>query len=164
MRVFAPGYTLAFLLFALSLVSGSTVIPLSAQVVATDSNSYLTYKFRQPSQPAIDHAIEALHVFDGEFVKMVYQRGDSIAQIIGRVRGVTWKNNPEVVGGDPGDSSLRASFGPVQEYLKGDPRFRILVIPSMCIGCDGVRSIIFVPFADSAVWIVEGRRRPPPGP
>src|SRR5687768_4816231 len=65
---------------------------------------------------------------------MQIQRGDSVAQIIGRVRDESWASNPEVWAYE-GDIP-RVFFGHLRTYLRGDQRFRILVRPATCAHCD----------------------------
>ena len=119
-----------------------------------DSAARLTYYFVRPSQTALAQAMAGLPTLDGEFVAVYREEGDSIAEIIARVRDRSWRRNPEVWGRSPGDSVF---FGRLQTYLWGDQRFRVLVLPAVCTGCEGDRRAIFLPFADTTGYVVGGR-------
>lgn len=126
---------------------------------AVDDNDRLSYIFATPTSTALEHVNDGLHVLDGEFLAVGRVSGDTLAEIIARVRERTWQRNPEVVGGDPAGTSV--SFGSLRDYLRGDPRFRILALPAYCKGCEGDRRIVFLPYADTTGYLVGGGNSPP---
>ncbi len=149
------------LILALGWVGLLACAPVVAQqTTVAGPKDRLTYYFPEPHLPALDHAKDGLHVLDGEFIAVGQTRGDSVVEILARVREATWRENPRVVGGSPGEA--RVAFGPLQTYLRGDPRFRILAIPAACGGCPpGSRRIVFLPYSDTTGYLVG---RPPRGP
>lgn len=124
-----------------------------------DSTERLSYRFQRPSQTALDLAMSGLRILDGEFMEVGTQRGDSIVEVIARVRDDTWQRNPEVRGASaPGDPGVY--FGLLRTYLRGEQRFRILVIPAACAECQGDLRVSFLPFSDSTGYLVgTGRSR-----
>ena len=100
-----------------------------------DSAARLTYQFEHPTQTALEMAKAGLPSLDGDLVSIDPRWGDSVAEITGRVRAKTWARNPEVWGGMGRRKEIY--FGRIQAYLRGDPRFRILVKPAFCVCCQG---------------------------
>jgi hypothetical protein len=135
--------------------------PLLAQV-AVDTSNRITYRLERPTITALQLAKKGLPVFYGELLLVSLQRGDTIAELIARVRNSSWKTNSEVwlMGNNPG--ARRIPFGRLQNYLRGDQRFRILVLPAWCEGCEGDLTITFLPYADTTGYLVQGRRTPDP--
>jgi hypothetical protein len=78
--------------------------------VPVDSNSRLTYRFEHPTKTPLELAKAGLPSFDGELLSIDLQRGDSVAQITGRVRAETWARNPEVWGQKPGGALAARGF------------------------------------------------------
>lgn len=146
------------ILLATLLILASTRL-CAQSMIPVDSNSRLTYKFVKPAKTGLALAKAGLPTLDGEFVSVKYQRGNTIAEIIAKVRPSTWASNPEVWGSDPGGEA-KAYFGKLQSYLGGDPRFRILTKPAYCEGCDGVYEVTFLRFDDTG-YLVGGGRTPP---
>jgi len=97
-----------------------------------------------------------LPTLDGEFMAIYHEQGDSVVEIIARVRDSAWQRDREVWGGDAKGGVF---FGRLRACLQGDQRSRILVLPSFCAGCDGDRPVFFLPSAATTGYIV-GRRRP----
>lgn len=125
-----------------------------------DSTGRLTYRFGRPTKTALEIAKAGLLSFDAVLISIDLQRGDSVAQITGRVGNETWALNPEVAGSGPGQAP-QIYFGRIQTYLRGDPRFRILVRPARCDGCEGMREAIFLRFNESGYLVGRPRRRQP---
>lgn len=135
--------------------------PIPAQApIPVDSNSRLTYRFERPAKTGLALAKAGLPTFDGEFVTINLEQGDSIGEIVGRVRPQTWAQNPEVWGAVPGGGP-QVDFGRIQSYLAGDPRFRILAKPATCAGCEGMHEVIFLRYNDTG-YLVGGPRQPHP--
>ena len=132
-------------------------VPDAQRPAQAESNARLTYRFDRPTKTALEIALEGLPSFDGELLSIDLQRGDSIAEITGRVRAETWARNPEVWGGLPGHEDA-IYFGRIQAYLGGDPRFRVLVKPAWCEGCEGIQEAIFLRNNESG-YLVGGPRR-----
>ena len=116
-----------------------------------DSTARLTYRFRHPQGSALEIAKSGLPTLDGVLVSIDLQRGDTVAEITGRVRDETWNANLEVWGGAPGHKQIY--FGRIRDYLRGDPRFRILVHPSWCVGCEGFLEAVFLPNNDEGYLV-----------
>lgn len=122
-------------------------------------NLRLTYRFVEPTTPAMEHALQGLDVLDGELLEVTHTKGDTVVELLAQVRAESWAANPEVWGGDPSGRTERVYFGRVQEYLAGDPRFRILVIPAMHVENDRDRLVTFLRFTDTGGYLVGGRRQ-----
>jgi hypothetical protein len=144
-----------FLLSSLLLVLVLDVVSVAAQAPAESGR--LTYRFKRPTKTALEIARAGLPSFDGELVSIQQRQGDSVAQIIARVRPESWAENPEVWGQLP-DGAPQVFFGRLQEYLAGDPRFRILVHPSYCAHCEGDLEAVFLRYADTTGYLVGGGR------
>jgi hypothetical protein len=130
-------------------------LPATAQI-EVDSNSRLTYRFPNPRKTALELAMAGLPTLEGILVSIDLQRGDSVAQVAGRVRDAAWAQNPGVQGEANGEAIF---FGSVQAYLAGDPRFRILVHPSRCRGCSGMLEVVFLRYDDSGYLVGRTRQR-----
>jgi len=141
-----------------ALASPPTLLLAQAPV---DSTIRLTYRFEQPTQTALQLATKGLAVLDGELLRLSLQRGDSIVELIGQVRTNSWATNPVVRGATKTNGS-QIEFGRLQSYLRGDRRFRVLVIPASCQGCQGDLTVSLLPYADSTGFLVQGRRSPKP--
>jgi hypothetical protein len=124
----------------------------------TDSTQMLGYRFERPTKNGLALAMAGLPTLDGELVSIDLKWGDSVAQITGRVRKEAWASNPEVWGEAEGD---QVYFGRLQAYLRGDPRFAILVHPTWCSGCEGMVSVVFLPHGLSGYLVGRPRRREP---
>ncbi|HTF39425.1 MAG TPA: hypothetical protein VK754_02400 [Propionibacteriaceae bacterium] len=129
---------------------------LAAQAPVPDSTARLTYRFEHPTKTPPETAMAGLPTFDAVLVSIDLQWGDSVAEITGRVREKTWALNPEVWGGSPSHDK-EMYFGRIQSYLGGEPRFRILVHPARCAGCEGWREVIFFRYNDTGYFV--GRPR-----
>lgn len=151
------------LLAVAALIAFPAAVDAQAAALA-DSTARLTYRFARPTQAALEITKTGLLSFDAVLVSIDLQRGDSIAQITGRVRDETWVLNPEVAGSAPGQAP-EIYFGRLQTYLRGDPRFRILVRPSPCAGCEGMREAVFLRYNETGYLLGRPRRgRPSPSP
>jgi hypothetical protein len=127
--------------------------------VPVDSNSRLTYRFEHPIMTPLELAKAGLPTFDGELLSIDLQRGDSVAQITGRVRAATWARNPEVWGYTPGGKP-EVYFGPLHAYLAGEPHFHILVKPARCAGCEGIQEVIFLRYKETGYLVGRPLRQP----
>src|SRR4051794_19078595 len=127
---------------------------LGAQDLA-DSSARLTYRFQNPSKSAVELAMAGLPTLDGKLVSVDLQRGDTVAEITGRVSDSTWLLNPGVQGEA---NAEKIDFGPIRAYLDGDPRFRVLVRPSTCSGCGGMVDAVFLRFKDSGYLVGRPRK------
>jgi hypothetical protein len=130
---------------------------LGAQTHETaDSNARLTYRFQHSTETPRQIAIDGLASFNAVLVSVDLEWGDSVAQITGRVKNETWAQDPEVWGGTPGHEQIY--FGHIRTYLGGDPRFRILVKPSRCTGCAGIREAVFLRYNETGYLVGRPRR------
>lgn len=147
-----------FLVTALTLMASARIglAQTTPRRQAADSNARLTYHFQRPTQSALAIAKGGLGTLDGELVSVDLWRGDTVAQITARVRDATWATNPEVIGQA---RSGEIAFGSVRTYLRDDPRFRILVHPTLCRGCDGDLEVVFLRYSDRDGYLVSDSRR-----
>jgi len=130
---------------------------LSAQASESDR---LSYQFVRPTIDAVTLATQQLPTLNGEFLSIVKVKGDSIAMIMGRVKTASWRANRELKGRTMAGGDNLVSYGLIQQYLRGDRRFRVLVIPAYCAGCAGNRRVFFLPYSDTTGFIVGSGRAP----